>query len=146
MFKVVPYLNKNTFLRDLRDEKTPQRLKITNVTDLKEKGNGNKAYFYVDIENLDTKKISSLDYTVGTLAEHGNPEILHIDIGTPFHKLISYASGLTGGAIRCSKEDIDKTLTGLEFMGKCNTSWKKGNGRWEIIPVVIEEETEEEED
>lgn len=142
MFTGVDYISNHNFLEWLKDEKTAHKLKITNISDL-EKSKKGKICFYVDFEDIVTGRVTSIDYHIDTLSSYGKPEILQINSTNALYPIISYATGLKAGAIQCNKEDLNGALKGLEFWSKVTTTFHDENHRWALLPVILEEETED---
>ena len=130
MFKAIPDLDTDDSFMKLMNN--PQKLKISNVGELKESNNGNGYYFYIDFTLLKTSQEVGIGYNV-KVNKDGS---LYVGAGAKLYPLLSHVSGIEDDAIQCTKEDIDDALLGLEFEAKASRV-RNGNKKWNvIIPVT----------
>lgn len=125
-------LDKDEFFIEMLNQS--QRLRIKQIDDLKKSSNekSNECFFYVHFELIDTSQIVKIGFNVKVNADKS----IYIGEGAKLYPLLSFASGIKGEAIKCTKEDID-TLKGLEFNAK-TVRRKFGNKPYYVIIPISE--------
>lgn len=120
-------VDKDEFFIELLNE--DKRLRIKQIDDLKSSNNGksDEFFFYVHFEIVETSQIVKIGFNVKV----NEDKTIYIGEGAKFYPILSFASGIKGQAIRCTKEDID-TLKGLDFYAKA-VRRKFGNKSYYVI-------------
>ena len=132
MFKSVVEISPDEFMVQLLDN--PQKVRIDNISDLRESEKTGNSYFYMDLSLPESGESASIGYNVKETSSGG----LYVGEGSKLYPLLSSISGIEQGAITCLKSDIDE-LKDMEFQA---VSQKKKNGRitwYELVPLKKEQ-------